>query len=142
MLPSTLHLILIRGTRAFRLNSTVHDTATRRRQSDQQQEVNIAMQQAFGIIDGPTGNVLSGSGNFTIEKEAPGQYLITLQGASSDYPVVAATPQSAYKTAVLTVANVNNGSDPNFNIFTSYSDQGGSTSYQDLDYFHFFAFWN
>jgi hypothetical protein len=100
----------------------------------------IVMGQAFGSIRGADGSIDSGSGNFRVVRNEPGQYTITLDGASASDPVVVVSPLSAYSTATARVAGTTSGNPLTFSIRTGYTDQG-STNTSDCDYINFVAFW-
>ncbi len=98
------------------------------------------MQQAYGIIQGSDGSVLSGSGNFTVSKTSSGVYSITLQGTFSQLPVVVASPVSAYHTANVILSYEHESSNQTqFILNTGYTDKSG----QNLDCdFSFQAIWS
>jgi hypothetical protein len=98
------------------------------------------MQQAFGSISGSNGSILSGSGNFSVQKTDTGKFTITLQGSSSITPVVAATPGDAYVTASVIIpwTDGGNGKQPSFGVQTGYTDKGTA----DIYVVNFIAVWN
>jgi hypothetical protein len=98
------------------------------------------MQQAFGSISGSDGSILSGSGNFSVQKTGSGTLTITLQGSSSITPVVTATPGDAYVTASVIIPWTDGGSgkQPSFGLQTGYTDKGTT----DIYVVNFIAAWN
>jgi hypothetical protein len=102
--------------------------------------------QAYGLIRGSDAHVVSGSGNFSIEKTGTGAFAITLQGCSSQ-PVVVATPfNSPYNSAVVQPGIPGSGTDPETNqnpsifaIQTGYTNQEGLA---DISHFTFVAYYD
>jgi hypothetical protein len=125
-LPEAELRVMLRRSRFPGLNQTSDD-----------RKVEIIMQQSYGCIRAD-GTVDSGSGDFSVTRTGPGMYEITFNGRSSSDPIVVVTPQSTYLTAR---AVSNNTSPGRFRVLTGYSDQGGSTNYMDIDFFHFVAIW-
>jgi hypothetical protein len=103
-------------------------------------EVEI-MGQAFGVFYGSNGQVLSGSGNFSIVRQSAGSYLVTLNDPpSSGYPAVSVSPESVYSTAFAQLGDINsNVGVSSFQIHTGFRDQSGLL---DMYAVHFQAFWN
>jgi hypothetical protein len=97
------------------------------------------MQQAYGLIRGSDGAILTGSGNFTVSKGGSGLYDISVQGSFSQLPVVVASPgASPYMTAniLFTYENVEGNYDK-IRLETGFTDQ---TTRMDCD-FSFIAMW-
>lgn len=94
------------------------------------------MGQAFGYFDGG-GMVYQSSGNFTVEKQSAGKYLVTLnESPSNGGPAVAVSVISQYLTAKAVVQG--NGDPAAVIILTGYTDQHAP---MDVDYVSFIAQW-
>ncbi|MRG98658.1 hypothetical protein [Polyangium spumosum] len=97
------------------------------------------MGQAFGLIRGSDGAVVSGSGNFTVKKTSTGTYTITFEGTFANLPVIAGSPYNQYATATVVFGNEwENRSEGTVNVTTGFTDQ---RQWMDLDYFSFIAMW-
>lgn len=83
------------------------------------------MQQAFGLIRGQDGTIISGSGNFTVSKAGAGIYNVTVQGSFTQLPVVVVSPGSNYymTSNVLFTYEDFAGSYDKFRVETGFTDQ-------------------
>jgi hypothetical protein len=83
------------------------------------------MQQAFGLISGQSGGIISGSGNFTVTKAGAGLYDITVQGTFTQQPVVIVSPGSnVYMTSnVLFTYESTSSNVDKFRVETGFTDQ-------------------
>ena len=92
------------------------------------------MGQAFGIFAGD-GTVDQGSGNFSVQRQSAGNYLVTLNDTSNT-PVVVVSVMSAYVTANAVISQDGASGSNTFGIRTGFTDQQGN---MDVDWVHFIA---
>ena len=96
------------------------------------------MQAAFALVSGSTGGVIAGQGNYTVSRDAPGVYSITIHGSFQTLPVVVASPSGPYITAQVILRHEDG--DPTyarFRLETGFTDQPNR---MDND-FSFIAMW-